>query len=506
MSTPPTILEHADVQGLVLRGYAHLPEACYYLLRIDDAAAFKAWLSAMLDAGRITTAQARPSAETGAFNIAFTPSGLRKLNVDPDPRAQGREGFSLEFREGMAHPDRSRLLGDVEHNDPVSWQWGSGEAAREERAPGVTDVDVICLLFAASRDDGNGSLRALWNACAPPRAAVDVRFVMPAWLSPDGKEPFGFRDGLSQPILRYTAREYAAVGVERELHVVEPGEFLLGYENQHGRMPISPSVSPERDRSGRLRPLENRPRLDPRSFGSDLRDFGRNGTYMVVRQLRQDVAMFRRFLEEQTKSSPEGGHYECGATSDHAVSAVAGGHANGGSHHEEAMRLAARLIGRWPDGAPLVRAPLHAPAHPGDNAFTYFADDRYGYRCPPGAHIRRANPRDALAHDDGGTARAIERVNTHRILRRGRRYGPRPAVESLDRHVPGIPHDEEGIVFICFNANLRTQFEFVQQTWVNNEKFAGLSSERDPLNGCPAERTRFDRPKGDTSASSCRGS
>jgi len=177
---------------------------------------------------------------------------------------------------------------------------------------------------------------------------------------------------------------------------------------------------------------------------------------MVVRQLRQDVAAFEQFLCQ------------------HAAT----------SHEQE--RLAATLVGRWRNGEPVSRSPDFSPARPGDNAFGYFGDDRYGYRCPLGAHTRRANPRDGLAGDDESTERAIARANSHRLLRRGRRYGPRPTVAPIAAGVPGIREGEVGLVFIAFNASLRGQFEFVQQTWVNNEKFAGMTAERDPLNGSPA--------------------
>ena len=38
-------------------------------------------------------------------------------------------------------------------------------------------------------------------------------------------------------------------------------------------------------------------------------------------------------------------------------------------------------------------------------------------------------------------------------------------------------------MFLALNASFRRQFEFVQQTWVNNPKFGGLFDERDPLVG-----------------------
>ena len=67
----------------------------------------------------------------------------------------------------------------------------------------------------------------------------------------------------------------------------------------------------------------------------------------------------------------------------------------------------------------------------------------------------------------------------HRLLRRGRSFGP-----AFDPAAAGDTV-ERGIQFIAINANIRRQFEFVQQTWINNPKFAELYDETDPLCGVP---------------------
>ena len=40
-----------------------------------------------------------------------------------------------------------------------------------------------------------------------------------------------------------------------------------------------------------------------------------------------------------------------------------------------------------------------------------------------------------------------------------------------------------GIHFFCVNASIRSQFEFVQQTWCNNPGLSGLSTNKDPIVG-----------------------
>ena len=112
-----------------------------------------------------------------------------------------------------------------------------------------------------------------------------------------------------------------------------------------------------------------------------------------------------------------------------------------------------------------------------ENAFGYAATDLHGHGCPVGAHVRRANPRDGLAKDPASAQTLLDAANNHRILRRGRKYGPPPT----DRHTDDGA--ERGLLFICLNADIARQFEFVQQTWILNRNFATLYDETDPLVG-----------------------
>ena len=42
---------------------------------------------------------------------------------------------------------------------------------------------------------------------------------------------------------------------------------------------------------------------------------------------------------------------------------------------------------------------------------------------------------------------------------------------------------DRGVHFVCFNTDIGRQFEFIQQTWINNPKFEGLYADSDPLMG-----------------------
>jgi len=409
--------ELGDVQGLLARGYGNLPAASFVLVGIDDRSAAAAWLGAV--AAALTASDERP--DRRAVNIAFTSSGLRKLGLAESAFGQ----FSNEFVDGMTTSHRSRILGDVGDNAPERWDWGGAH---------TPEVDAVLLLYAVDEP----TLAALEHERSPgPGVPILARL---GTSNLDGREPFGFRDGISQPLIDGLSK------TGRPETTVRFGEFVLGYPNEYGRFTERPILEPATD-PGRMLPLESgRP------------DFGRNGTYLVFRQLSQDVRGFWHFLDKATKRP------------------------DGSSDPERRVRLAAEMVGRWPGGTPLTLAPdADDPALAEANDFAYHRDDRRGTRCPVGAHVRRANPRDSL-DPRPGTASSWAINRRHRILRRGREYGTElmPDEALADNGPAG---DERGLHFICLNGNIARQFEFVNATWVNNPKFAGLYDDADPLVG-----------------------
>jgi hypothetical protein len=152
------------------------------------------------------------------------------------------------------------------------------------------------------------------------------------------------------------------------------------------------------------------------------------------------------------------------------------------------VALAAKLVGRWPSGAPLVLSPERdEPQFAAANDFGYYARDPRGLACPLGAHVRRAKPRDTL-NPQPGSADSLAVNKRHRILRRSRAYGP------VDDSRPD-PDVDRGLYFICLNASLTRQFEFVQHTWLNNPNFNGLYDDADPLVGARRpDGTTFTQP------------
>jgi Dyp-type peroxidase family len=445
-------VDYSDIQGLVRYSHVHLKQASFLLLRVEDAAAARSWLGTL----SITTALRLPSHPETALQVAFTAQGLRVLGVSEHLIRQ----FSPEFVAGMAGEEsRSRRLGDVGNSAPETWLWGSLG----------NESHILLMLYAMPAKVEEWTQTILGQLAQAGLALIKL---LPTAVY-DGREPFGFVDGISQPELDwYLQRRPGEKDQLTYSNLVSLGEFLLGYPNEYGKYSERPLVN--KDSGSALLPAVDQP---------DKQDLGRNGTYLVFRHLQQDVQGFWQFVDRQA----------------HADSTA-----------REA--LAAAMVGRTRDGRPLVY-----PEDPTRNNFT-FAGDSNGNCCPFGAHIRRANPRTADLPDgtrgffshllrtlgfcrESVRTDAIASVRFHRLLRRGRKFGlkltPEQALQYGERD-----QEERGLYFICLNANISRQFEFVQNAWMMGTKFNGLTGENDPLignrktlGGEPA--ASFSRPKAD---------
>ena len=437
-----TAIDFSDVQGIVRFGYGRLTEASYTLLRIKDAGAARAWLRSA-PIGSAVTLDSPPQT---ALQVAFTAEGLKALGLSPAALA----AFSPEFLGGMTEDNRARRLGDVGDNDSKRWDWGG-----TGRVP-----HIIVMCFA-----GRGRLAGFER---DTRESWQDAFVVQRVLGTgdlDGVEPFGFADGISQPHIDWSQTRKVSIGSTSYSNVVALGEFLLGYRNEYNQYTDRPLLDANEDSAGLPR-AEDAP---------DKKDLGRNGSYLVVRTLEQDVRTFWRFLHDTARGDPD-----------------------------EADRIAAAFVGRTKSGDPLV--PIQSlvtdgsETHPREarqNQFT-FDQDPSGFACPIGAHVRRANPRNSdIPGNPSGFKKLLAAlglgrnaflddltspVRFHRILRRGREFGP--GLSPADALQPAPPDEPaRGLHFLCLNANISRQFEFLQNGWMASTKFAGLSNESDPLLG-----------------------
>jgi Dyp-type peroxidase family len=437
-------VDFADVQGLVRFGYKDMTKASYALLRVKDPAAAREWLRT----APITSAVAMNPPPKTALHVAFTAAGLRALGVAEAVIS----GFSHEFREGMTQESRARQLGDVEANDPKRWDWG-----------GPGNEPHLVQMFFAEPDCFEALVESTTDATWIKGFEVQ-RFLGTEDM--DGVEPFGFADGISQPKIDWNQEREPTHAEFDYTNMVALGEFVLGYPNEYGKVTDRPLLDSDPASEGLL----------PATDAPQKKDLGRNGTYLVMRQLDQDVRKFWQFVHEQS-----------------------------GGNAAEAEKLATAMVGRKRNGDPLV--PTQEAAVPrlesksdqlGQNQFT-FDSDPAGARCPFGAHVRRANPRNAdfptrpenlfkklitmLGFGPRGFRDDLmSSVRFHRILRRGREYGRE--LNPEDALTPAPPTDpQRGLHFICLNANISRQFEFLQNAWMASTKFSGLTGESDPLLG-----------------------
>lgn len=427
-----TTLNLTDIQGIFARGYGELEGGCYMLLGVRDAAAARAWLARL--AGLVTTADSRP--EERALQVAFTHGGLKALGLDDDTLGT----FPHEFQDGMTSRYRRRILGDDGDSAPENWQWGG---------PNNAPVHVLLMLFARDEPSRLEFCREMSGGFEAGGVEQIGRTLECVVLRDEAnncsKEHFGFCDAIAMPFVEGLGK------AGPPSNTIKAGEFILGYPNEYGLLTERAMVKPARDPRGLL-PTD--------AGGSGDRDLGCNGTYLVFRQLEQHVNRFWQFMEDKTRS------------------------ADGTSDPGARIRLASKMVGRWPSGAPLLLSPAADDTRLGhENDFAYYAADPHGFKCPVGSHIRRSNPRDSL-DPHPGTEKSIAINKRHQLLRRGRAYG-RPVADSMDPSdiLRAEATGERGLHFICLNANISRQFEFVQQTWANNPKFDGLYNDPDPIIG-----------------------
>ena len=434
----------ADIQGFVTSGYGHLPFARYILLQINEAARAQQYLTQLLP--RVTTAAPWPIVDgkkvkpRSAVNLAFTAAGLEAIGLPERVRCT----FPPEFLDGIATPARSAILGDTEESAPDNWEFGGSIGPA---------IHLTLIIHGASSTDVHAEYDFHRELVSASGGAVSElpELIQDGYRPAAGHEPFGFHDGISQPSIR---------GISGD--GVPTGEFILGYENHYGLIPASPVVPEDLGGSTLLRLLGN-----PYHQSTPVRDLGVNGSYVVYRKLQQDVAGFWQFTQRdaiRTTGQADAAHM---------------------------IWLAARMMGRWPSGAPLVMSPERdEPRFHDRNDFLY-DDDAAGFACPLGAHIRRTHPRAVLK--PYGMAESLSMSEAHRLLRRGRVFGPplfdAAALQKLEGSAAEALVDladdgvARGIHFFCVNASIKSQFEFVQQTWCNNPRFGGLTVNRDPVTG-----------------------
>jgi deferrochelatase/peroxidase EfeB len=217
--------------------------------------------------------------------------------------------------------------------------------------------------------------------------------------------------------------------------------------------------------------------LDPLSPG-DRKPGGapwaEDGSLLVLRRLRQNVAAFRDFVSAEAARLAQ----------------------MPGFSGMDADTLAAKVVGRWPDGT----APARVPDGPSSqetsdmlrtNAFEYFTEwapadvcadpqvareplgavapaelrtvpgapaDVSGLRCPTFAHVRKVNPRGMNTEQGPPLV-----TRQSQMLRRGITWGTEYSTAGAD------DDGDRGLLFMTYQTSIDTQFERLTAAWMHLE-------------------------------------
>ena len=452
------MVEADEVQGNVLRSHGvKFTCARHLLFRLSERAGTRRTVAGWME----KVSFGRPPDDSNVrFNIAFTYRGLKMLGVPEHVLG----AFPDDFREGPREDKRAAANGDTTSD----WHAGLREGGHvlvsiHATSPEAAEAAVDALLDERGEPVKRAHMTHVLRAGTPPEQ--DAASSKPGSCNAEHvREHFGFTDGCSQPAvegvdadptgdgvfarvpqwnweparrLRHLAEDVGVRQVPRRWRPIRAGEFLLGYEDEEGRLPTGPSG-----------PL------------------GRNGTFMVYRVIEQYPDAFETYVKEQVEN------VNAQLESVRKEAKRAGREVR--ALEVDSQWLKAKIVGRWPDGTPLALSPERpdttiAADRRRANDFLYrerrdgYRDDPHGFACPLGAHVRRANPRDALP---GGSERSMR----HRIIRRGMPY-----CDTYDGRV------EKGLAFICYGASISAGFEFIQRRWINSGEAFGLGSDPDLL-------------------------
>lgn len=434
MTSDLSLRDSTEIQGDILAGFKK-DHVTMMFLQFGDAMASRSWLEQL--APQIATTQ-----KVAQFNKEF--SEARKTSAGDDPRHYKATWLGLSFTHAgllfftglpevfpripvgttleafvQGPYERALALGDTDDSDPRHWLFGNNHNR---------SIHAVLTLASDTETDLNTALKTQREAASAAGALI-VFEQSAATLTGTrrGKEHFGFKDGVSEPGVRgFDAEDPDRKGYVQGhpgTRLVEAGEFVIGPE---------PSPAHSRDTYAK----------------QDMPAWMENGSFQVVRRLEQDVpgwwAQVSTCLRQlaENKAVPQGAGSEW---------------------------LAARMIGRWRSGASVAKCPMKPVTTPDsepDNDFDY-ADDPDGFTTPLFSHLRKTYPRGGLV--DGGQPVDEKFMDARRIMRRGAPYGE-PFDPTSDDEASS-PDASRGLVFVCYQADLVGQFEFIQADWVNDPDF-----------------------------------
>jgi len=472
-----TIIDRHDVQGIILSNYNKLGylKARYLFFQFEngnDARNAVGELNALVTTGA-PWKNSTPNIDAvdwpdATVNIAFTYNGLKKMGVP----VQTLQSFPDEFIIGMR--GRRSILGDDDSSAPEHWDeiWHEDihmfvalSAPTDEKLKARFDEILVIT------DQYKGVKLLDGHATAEEQSTSNYQGASVLYNEKKeitDKEHFGYSDGISNPYFKgmtpedgellgggkKSSKDENGYGDPMESSTWEPletGEFILGYKDEANEWPVAPF-----------------PQL-----------MSRNGSFLVYRKLHENIASFHNYVENKSENYT-------------------------GSKEE----LYAKFAGRWRNGVPISSYPDESEANKLEDrknkvlgilsdpdssseqkviaqkeyleinkhfvGFDY-NNDLEGTKCPLGAHTRRINPRGSLEFDTKGAYQTPGALtDRRRVIRRGLPYGPSGSTDDQGEH---------GIIFMTIQANIKRQFEFIQQQWINYGNDFKLANDKDILVG-----------------------
>ncbi|MBR1144562.1 hypothetical protein [Bradyrhizobium sp. AUGA SZCCT0431] len=394
-NSPLPPYQPGNVQGIILRGYTH-PHSCHMLFTFTDRPGAAGFIRALLP--YVQSAVAWSDKPERMLNIGLTFNGI--LTFEPGFKNQ----FPSEFKDGPWSGDSQLSLQDTGASDPSTWWNGQDKQA------------IHCIVHVYGMTDD--ALDSLVTVVSQSAATNSVSEILPFGPESDRLQQyaplknfihFGYRDSIDNPGLGWPVDPAGPAGQMKS----DPGDannFLIGYPEAGSQFHPGPLFGPAGE-------------------------FAKDGCYNAFRVLHQDVGVFEQFL---TDTAPV------------VVAAI------GGSEDHAREWLAAKLVGRWRNGSPLVLSPdKPCSTTSGATDFLYEPDDRDGFKCPFSAHSRVANPRDQAVY--------ISDAPVPRLIRRGVPYGAPPAPPKYE--------GECGLVGLFLCGALAGQFEMLY-SWMNTNGFS----------------------------------
>ena len=387
-------LDMADIQGLIHHSYPY-PKVRHLLFEVTNCMAGQKLLKFVVPITTHAEVKLDPKPDL-LLNIGVSYNGMLALGASSDLM----DRFPSEFKEA---PDPN-TMGDLGPSAPQLWwnkQFQTSQVHLVIHLYGLT-TEILDEITAQIRTEATGLRELLPTLKGGPIDGGSISTV-------PGEIHFGYRDGFSQPEVRW--------GDDPETPgTVDYRHFILGYSTSD--IPSQPKAYPSVPASIRAAEL------------------AKNGCYSVFRWLYQDVARFNKFLAtEGPRAFPELSQLDA----------------------EEL--LAAKLIGRWRDGTPLLISPQSPnPAHADDNSFGYTQDPN-GLACPVSSHIRVTNPRDQKLDNASELLSGVPRV-----IRRGSSYGSKLSGAEDDQVERGIAG-----MFLC--ASIQRQF-YKLTAWMKENSFS----------------------------------